>query len=175
MNIAESIINLFLSVFRCLLRYLNKKYPGFSKFYLIIIENQAFHRYFEQRGIKPPFLPHERQIVHECYKTTGNPSRLFSIISPKTILTIWNNAIARHWTYKHKNKRKPGRPPLAKAIKELIIKMKQDNFTWGCWRIMGELRKLSINVSQETIRKINNLALKGRGMLVPRGMDCMRV
>jgi len=79
---------------------------------------------------------------------TKNPSRFFSVVSPATVLSAWKNAVAKHWSYK---KRKPGRPPLSAEIKMLILKMKKENPLWGTRRIGDELRKLSIQVSHQTI------------------------
>ena len=119
-----------------------------------MVQNECFLRYFNQRGIKPPFLPHEKQAIHECFSITKNPSRFFSLFTPETVLKIWKNAIAWFWT--HKPKSKPGRKPLSKKLKELILQMKLDNFTWGSRRIRDELIKLSYYVSHETICKLLN-------------------
>ncbi|MDR0444504.1 MAG: helix-turn-helix domain-containing protein, partial [Treponema sp.] len=59
--------------------------------------------------------------------------------------------LSKHWA--HKN-RKPGRPPITKETKELILKLKNENRLWGARRIRDELLKLSIDVSHETICKI---------------------
>ena len=152
MKTATSILNLFILLYRCLLLYLNTKYSGFSKINLILVENQAFHRYYEQHGLRLPLLPYEKQAVHECYAITKNPSRFFTLFTPETILKAWKNAIAKHWT--HKPKRKPGRPRLTKAIMLLILTMKLDNFTWGSRRIRDELANLIIKVSHETVCKV---------------------
>jgi hypothetical protein len=49
--------------------------------------------------------------------------------------------------------RKPGRPPVAKEIRELIRRMSHANPTWGSPRIVGELRKLGIDVAKSTVEK----------------------
>jgi putative transposase len=47
----------------------------------------------------------------------------------------------------------PGRPAIAKEIRELIRTMWQTNPTWGAPRIVGELRKLGIEVAKSTVEK----------------------
>jgi putative transposase len=47
----------------------------------------------------------------------------------------------------------PGRPPMAREVRELIQAMWQANPTWGSPRIVGELRKLGIDVAKATVEK----------------------
>jgi putative transposase len=47
----------------------------------------------------------------------------------------------------------PGRPSMAKEVRELIQAMWQANPTWGSPRIVGELRKLGIDVAKSTVEK----------------------
>jgi len=53
-------------------------------------------------------------------------------------------------------KLKPGRPPLSKEAKLLILRLKKENPLWGARRIRDELCKLSIEVSHETINRLIN-------------------
>ena len=50
-------------------------------------------------------------------------------------------------------KMKPGRKPVSRSIKKLILEMKQDNQLWGYIRISGELKKLGITVHYTTVNK----------------------
>jgi transposase InsO family protein len=151
MSIAKEIIKLFILLFRCCLFCITNKYSKFPKIFVILLQNQRYRRYFEERRIKDPFLPHEKQAVHECLSRDKSLARLFTAASPKTVLTLWHNAIAHFWSYK---KLKPGRPPITRTVKELILKLKKENFLWGARRIRDELLKLSITVSHEAISKI---------------------
>jgi len=55
-----------------------------------------------------------------------------------------------HWAKLSKHGR-PGRPPVPKEIRALIRKMSEANISWGSPRIVGELRKLGINVAKSTV------------------------
>ena len=57
----------------------------------------------------------------------------------------------RYWT--RKSRRRPGRPGLADAIRDLIQQMSQANFLWGAPRIHGELLKLGIEIAPSTVGK----------------------
>jgi transposase InsO family protein len=48
---------------------------------------------------------------------------------------------------------KPGRPAISKEIQELIRDMWRSNPTWGSPRIVGELRKIGIDVAKSTVEK----------------------
>ena len=47
----------------------------------------------------------------------------------------------------------PGRPSIAKEVRELIQAMCRANPTWGSPRIVGELRKLGVDVAKSTVEK----------------------
>ena len=59
--------------------------------------------------------------------------------------------MARRWTYPH---RKPGRPPLARPRRELILRLARENPHWGYQRIAGELKSLRLAASATTVRKV---------------------
>jgi transposase InsO family protein len=62
--------------------------------------------------------------------------------------------VRRKWSYSQKNK--GGRPPISQEIEELIIRLAQENASWGYGKIAGELLKLGFKVSQSTIRNVLN-------------------
>jgi transposase InsO family protein len=147
------LIKLFLLFFRVLAAYFIRKNALFSVFALIWLENQHYKRYFTQHHIQSHFEAHEKQAVHTFFCKTNHAASFFSLIAPKTILSAWKNAIAHYWTQPHRNPR-PGRPQVTREVRELIKKMKIENYLWGCRRIRDELAKLSISISHEAIRRI---------------------
>ena len=73
------------------------------------------------------------------------------ILKPDTVVRWHRTAFVRYWT--RKSRRRPGRPSLAAAIRDLIQQMSQANFLWGAPRIHGELLKLGIEVAPSTVGK----------------------
>jgi hypothetical protein len=114
------------------------------------IELDYFRR-LNGNNFKCRLEPHEKHAVHTFFSVTEEPSKYFTLVSPKTILSAWKNFLAKQWTFKRK---KPGRPPVRKEDKQLVLKMKNENPSWGLRRIRDELKKLSINLSHQTISKI---------------------
>lgn len=73
-------------------------------------------------------------------------------VKPETVIKGQRKRFRGHWT-KLSRKGKPGRDKVAKEIRELIRKMSKPNPTWGSPRIMGELKKLGIEVAKSTVEK----------------------
>jgi putative transposase len=73
------------------------------------------------------------------------------IVEPATVLAWHRRGVRWFWTWK--SRRRTGRPPLSKEIRDLIRTMSQANALWGAPRIHGELRKVGVEVSQATVAK----------------------
>ncbi len=72
-------------------------------------------------------------------------------VTPETLLRWHRRIVARRWTYPH---RRPGRPPVDEEGSQLILRLARENSHWGYVRIVGELRKLGINVSATLVRNV---------------------
>ncbi len=76
-----------------------------------------------------------------------------SIVQPETLLAWYRRLSRRFWTFPSKRKQ-PGRPRTPKEIRELVLKMKNENILWGNGKIQGELLKLGIELYRRTIARI---------------------
>jgi putative transposase len=77
---------------------------------------------------------------------------VFLIVKPATVIGWHRRLVARHWT--QPAARKPGRPPIDPEIRRLIIRIANENPTWGYRRIQGELSRLGHHVAASTVWKI---------------------
>ncbi|MBT3194184.1 MAG: integrase, partial [Verrucomicrobia bacterium] len=85
-----------------------------------------------------------------------------SIVRPETLLAWYRRLVRRFWTFPSKRKQ-PGRPRTPMEIRELVLKMKNENILWGNGKIQGELLKLGIELDRRTIaRIIADFRVKGR-------------
>ena len=50
--------------------------------------------------------------------------------------------------------KKTGRPETSNEIKQLVLKMKNENICWGNGKIQGELEKVGIKLDKRTIARI---------------------
>ncbi|GIW76468.1 MAG: hypothetical protein KatS3mg104_1531 [Phycisphaerae bacterium] len=78
--------------------------------------------------------------------------QIASIVTPETILA-WHRKLVAAKFDTSKTRAKPiGRPPIDPAIVELILRMATESPTWGYRRITGELAKLDIQISHQTVK-----------------------
>jgi hypothetical protein len=77
---------------------------------------------------------------------------IIRIFQPETVLRWHRQLVRRKWSYGQKNK--GGRPLISQEIEGLIIRLAQENASWGYGKIEGELLKLGFRVSQSTIRNV---------------------
>ena len=74
-----------------------------------------------------------------------------TLVTPDTILRWHRTLIAKKWTYRAKG---TGRPPTAKKVEDLIVKMAKDNPRWGYRRIQGALYNLHHHVCHNTVKRV---------------------
>jgi len=79
-----------------------------------------------------------------------------TIATPDTVLRWHRQLIARKWTYG----RKAGRRRVLLEIRRLVVRMAEENPTWGDTRIQGALKNVGHRVGRATIRYI----LKAAGL-----------
>jgi putative transposase len=80
-----------------------------------------------------------------------------TIVTPDTILRWHRQLVARKWTYA---KRRGGRPGVLAEIRRLVVRMAEENPTWGYTRILGALKNVGHRVSRSSITRI----LKAHGI-----------
>ena len=78
-------------------------------------------------------------------------SEVFAV-TPATLLAWHRRLIARKWDYSQR--RSPGRPSTAAAIRTLVIRMATDNPGWGHRRVQGEFVKLGHPIAASTVWQI---------------------
>jgi putative transposase len=75
-----------------------------------------------------------------------------AFVQPHTVMAWQRQRFRDHWR-RLSQRGTLGRPTIAKEVRDLIRTMWQTNPTWGAPRIVGELRKLGIDVAKSTVEK----------------------
>jgi hypothetical protein len=76
--------------------------------------------------------------------------RAHRLVTPGTLLAWHRRLITRKWTYPNQS----GRPRTCREIRELVLRVAQENPPWGYRKVHGELTRLRYQVSEATVRRI---------------------
>lgn len=132
---------------------------------VIAKENECLKRTLESHGISQPYNIQDKRFLRFMALLSKEATRFIQFVSPHTVLYTWKTYCHSKWNRK---KRKPGRPPVSKKIKELILSMKIHHYNWGNQRISDELKKIDISICKKTIAKVIQNGRK-RGLVLPNG------
>src|SRR5258708_10680647 len=97
----------------------------------------------EQLGGKPRrFTDTQRIRLARKAKLVGRRrlGQLATIVTPDTLLRWFRALVSKEWSFPRTNP--IGRPPVDPALEKLVIKLNQENPTWGSNRIVGALDNL---------------------------------
>jgi putative transposase len=104
-----------------------------------------------RQSSRPRLTRADRALLAALSRSLARPAWGVFAIKPETLLRWHRQLIARRWTYSH---RPPGRPPLERSLRELILRLANENPHWGYKRIVGELKGLDVAVSATSVRKV---------------------
>ena len=97
----------------------------------------------------------ERSTLAEIAKRLGRGqlAEVACVAKPETILAWYRRLIARKFDGS-KHRTHPGRPCIDPVIEALVVRMAQENSSWGYDRIAGALANLGHHISGQTIGNI---------------------
>jgi len=97
----------------------------------------------------------ERKTLAEIGQKLGTQAlqEVAKIVNPDTILAWHRKLIAQQFDGSPQRK-VPGRPTIAKDVEDLVVRMAQENRSWGDDRIVGALTNLGYRVSAQTVGNI---------------------
>ena len=104
----------------------------------------------------------ERKTLAEIGKKLGRRAleEVASIVTPDTILAWHRKFVAKKFDSSQQRKL-PGRPTIDPRVEALVVRMAQENRSWGYDRIAGALQHLGYTISAQTVGNI----LKRHGIL----------
>ena len=106
-----------------------------------------------QRAVHRPHLrPSDRLFWAWLSRVWSGWQDALAFVQPRTVIAWQRTRFRDHWARLSWG-RKPGRPATATEIRELIRTKWQANPTWGAPRMVGELRKVGIEVTKSTVEK----------------------
>ena len=97
-----------------------------------------------KRQVKRPNLkPHDRALLAAAAACFREDAGRVCSRAPRPVLRWHRALVARRWTYP----RRPGRPSKQAGVRRLVIRLAEENSTWGYRRIQGELKQLGIGIA----------------------------
>jgi transposase InsO family protein len=75
------------------------------------------------------------------------------IVQPETVVRWHQAGFKMYWTWLSRRRKRTGRRPTRKELRDLIFRMVAENSTWGAPRIHGELKMLGFDISERTVQR----------------------
>jgi transposase InsO family protein len=124
---------------------------------ILVLRHQL--RVLQRTAGRPQLKPFDRVLLAAASRVLPRDRWVAFLVTPATLLRWHRELVRRKWTYRRTGR--PGRPPIDPEVRALILRLAQENPSWGCVRIQGELRKLGIRVGATTIRTLLRTARAG--------------
>ena len=140
------------SVFSALMAYVVSRFRSQDA---LRLENMALRHQLAvyQRTVKRPKLrPADRLFWSWLSRLWTGWQHALAFVQPRTVIAWQKKRFRNYWRHLSQSG-KPGRPAIAKEVRDLIQDMWRSNPLWGSPRIVGELRKLGINMAKSTVEK----------------------
>ena len=128
-------------------------------------ENEIYRRHLNLQNKKLQFKKDDKFTLAMINALSKRAINHLTIVKPNTILDWQRSFIKNFWSYEHKA---PGRKPITRKIKNLILEMKQENYLWGCKKIANELKKINIDIHYTTVNRII-CTFRKQGLIQPNG------
>jgi hypothetical protein len=112
------------------------------------LENLALRRQvavYKQTVPRPRLQPTDRLCWVRLSRLRPYWQAALAFVQPCTVIAWQRKRLRDHW-WRLSQRGPPGRPAIAKEVRDLIRQMGRANPTWGSPRMVGELRKLGIDV-----------------------------
>jgi transposase len=99
----------------------------------------------------------ERRSLAEVGKKLGKRAleEVATIVTPETILAWHRKFVAKKFDGS-KQRKTPGRPKIDQELEALVVRMAQENRSWGYDRIVGALAHLRYTIRDQTVGNILN-------------------
>jgi putative transposase len=118
----------------------------------LVTENRILRKQIKGRV---PLSDGERKALAGIGKKLGKKTleEVASLVKPDTILA-WHRTLAVRKYDSSQTRRSPGRPTIDQELEALVVRMAQENRSWGYDRMVGALANLGYMVSDQTVGNI---------------------
>jgi len=111
-------------------------------------------RVLERKLGRPCWETPDRLLLAALSRYLPRPAWRAFLVTPETLLRWHRELVRRKWALFTRRRQRLGRPSLPDELRELVVRLAEENGRWGYRRIQGELRKLGWHCSYGTVRLI---------------------
>lgn len=117
----------------------------------LIEENRLLRKQLGARRLR--LTDHDRRrLAVRAYRLGRRRLReIATVVTPDTLLRWHRQLVARKWTYPQT---RPSRRGVLAEIRRLVVRMAEENPTWGYTRLQGALKNVGHRVGRSTIARI---------------------
>ncbi|MFU8854947.1 integrase core domain-containing protein [Micromonospora sp. SL1-18] len=101
--------------------------------------------------VRPDPGPVDRLVLSALSRLLPRSRWSAFFVTPAALLWWHRELVARKWSYP---KRRPGRPSIRAEIRTLVLRLAEENPTWGHRRVQGELLRVGYRVAASTVWSI---------------------
>jgi putative transposase len=119
----------------------------------LLAENRVLKAHLGSRRLRLTDTERRRLAVLAHPLGRQRLKEIATLVTPETLLRWYQRLIAQK--FDGSPQRRPlGRPPVAQEVEQLVIRMAEENATWGYRRIQGALANLGYAIDKITVRNI---------------------
>jgi hypothetical protein len=107
---------------------------------------------YERLGRRPQIKPADRIFWSWLSRVWPGWRGALVFVQPETVIAWRRRKFREHWRKLSRQKSR-GRPVISDEVRDLIRRMSMANPLWGSPKIVGELKKLGIDVAPSTVAK----------------------
>jgi putative transposase len=100
---------------------------------------------------QPRFSAKDRLFWIVLRRLWPNWRQALILVQPETVIRWHRAGFKSYWTWISRRRRRSGRRPTPKELRDVIFRMVVENPTWGAPRIHGELKMLGFDLSERTV------------------------
>ena len=141
-----------LPVIHALLAFVASLFRSRRSLHLTVLALQHQVAVYQRSERRPHLHPTDRLLWAWLSRLWTGWQEALVFVQPRTVIAWQRKRFREHWRRLSQG-RTPGRPAISQDVQGLIRKMSQANPMWGAPRIVGELRKLGIDVAKSTVEK----------------------
>src|SRR5215470_13611313 len=118
----------------------------------LVTENRILRQQIEGRVL---LTDAQRWTLAEIAKKLGKQAleEVATIVKPETILA-WHRTLVAQKCDGSQQRQSPGRPQIDQDLEALVVRLAQENRSWGYDRIAGALQHLGYTISDQTVGNI---------------------